>query len=148
MKLVRRAQLWLTVFFAPTIVVLAASGLALVLGWHEPRSGATSSVMVRLAQVHRAQTLARPPAPIAPPRAAAGDNLGVDRAAAARFPAPRPARPQRSTATKAFFVITALAVIATTMIGVVIALEARRDRRLVIGVLAAGTVVPLVLVLL
>ena len=44
--------------------------------------------------------------------------------------------------------ITALAVIATTLIGVVIALEARRDRRLVIGVLAAGTVVPLVLVLL
>ncbi|MBK9035556.1 MAG: hypothetical protein IPL61_30585 [Myxococcales bacterium] len=149
MKLVRRIHLWLSIFFAPTIVFFAISGLVMLLEWHEAEGGAQpSSIALRLAQVHKSQSLDLPPARAPRPPATASDNLGVDRAAAARLPEPRRARPHRSAPAKAFFVIMVLALLATTTCGVLIALSFRKDRRLILGALAAGTLVPIVLLLL
>ncbi|MBL8620311.1 MAG: hypothetical protein JNK64_03380 [Myxococcales bacterium] len=151
MKLVRRLHLWLSVFFAPSIVFFALSGLVLLNGWNEGEGGAKpSTVAVRLAQVHKSQSYALPPARVRPPEPPPGrqpDNLGVDRAAA-RQPAPPRARPHRSAPLKAFFVLMTLALIATTGLGVAVAWSFRKERRLILATLGAGCLVPLVLLLL
>lgn len=145
MRLVRQAHLWLSVFFAPSIVFFAISGLVLLMGWHD--GAAPSKMAVTLAQVHRAQTTAAPPARPRPPQVDARrrpDNLGVDRAAAAR-PAPPP-RPHRSAPLTAFFVAMTLTLVMSTALGVAIAWSFRAQRRAVLATLAAGAVIPLVLV--
>lgn len=151
MKLVRRLHLWLSVFFAPSIVFFALSGLVLLNEWNEGAGGARpSSVAVTLAQVHKSQSYAAPPQRARPPEPPAGrqpDNLGVDRAAA-RQPAPPRARPHRSAPLKAFFVLMTLALIATTGLGVAVAWSFRKERRLILATLGAGCLVPLVLLLL
>lgn len=151
MKLVRRLHLWLSVFFAPSIVFFALSGLVLLNEWNEGAGGARpSSVAVTLAQVHKSQSYAAPPRRARPPEPPAGrqpDNLGVDRAAA-RQPAPPRARPHRSAPLKAFFVLMALALIATTGLGVAVAWSFRKERRLILATLGAGCLLPLVLVFL
>ncbi len=151
MKLVRRLHLWLSVFFAPSIVFFALSGLVLLNEWNEGAGGARpSSVAVTLAQVHKSQSYAAPPQRARPPEPPAGrqpDNLGVDRAAA-KQPAPPRARPHRSAPLKAFFVLMALALIATTGLGVAVAWSFRKERRLILATLGAGCLLPLVLVFL
>lgn len=151
MKLVRRVHLWLSVFFAPSIVFFAVSGLVLLSGWHEGEGGAApSGLAVRLAQVHRSQSYQLPPPRPRPPQPSADrvpDNLGVDRAAARATPPPR-ARPHRSAALKLFFTLMTLALTATTVLGVAIAWSFRKERRVIASALAAGALVPLVLTFL
>lgn len=186
MKLVRRLHLWLSVFFAPTIVFFALSGLVLLLGLNEGEGDSQpSAVWAKLGQVHKLQSLdtptRRPPRPSATPTGAAdarpgattstagetgaggepgaarptsdaapaGEAAGRPGAAAASDGAPSSgraglARPRlhRSAPLEWFFVLMALALIASSGFGVAIALQFRKQRVAILATLAAGTVLP------
>ena len=146
MKLVRRLHMYVGVFFAPSIVFFALSGLIQLSEWHEAEDGGAQPAawLVKLAEVHRIQSIddlpqrgPRPPA--------AGDDLGVDRAAAARPPGPPRPAIHRSAALKSFFALMSISLILSTLAGVMIAFQMRKQLVLIGGLLAAGTAVPIVL---
>lgn len=147
MKTIRRIHAWLGLLFGPSIVLFALSGMLQLYGCHESEGGAAApGWIVRMSQVHIHQTVqlprARGPRP-APPPAAEGS-------AASKAPADAGERPSKPTTgpIKAFFLLMSLALIASTGTGMYIAFTSKRDRRLHVGLLAAGIVVPIVLLML
>jgi hypothetical protein len=151
MKSVRRIHAWLGVLFAPSILLFALSGIFQISGCHEGEGGSEpASWIVRLAQVHMKQTAQLPKkrAPRPAPSAEAGSNApATDRAES-----PRPAGDSASRPTtgplKVFFTVMSLSLIASTLLGLYIAFTSKRDRTLHVVLLAAGVVIPIVLLML
>jgi hypothetical protein len=54
----------------------------------------------------------------------------------------RPAAPHRSVVLVAFFLAMSLGLMVSTCVGVCMAFAYRRDRRVIVGLLAAGMAVP------
>jgi hypothetical protein len=173
MKLIRRIHGWLGVLFAPSLILFCLSGIFQMYGCHEAEDGdQPAGWIVTIAQVHMHQTTSAPrrrPRPAAPARtddtaapvngavtttpgvedaAPGGPGQGaVARAAVARDGGAPPARP-KTGAIKAFFLLMSLALIGSSVLGVYIAVQSKRDRTLHLGLLVAGFVVPIVLLLL
>jgi len=153
MKLVRRLHMYAGVFFAPSIIFFALSGLIQLSEWHESEGGAEPAAwLVKLAEVHRIQSVddlpKRGPRPAAAAARPASDNLGVDRAAAAKPPTPKRPEIHRSAPLKAFFALMSIALILSTLGGLAIAFQFRKQLALVGGLLAAGVGVPILLLFL
>ncbi|MGZ5038645.1 MAG: hypothetical protein ACXWGU_15035 [Usitatibacter sp.] len=133
MKNIRLVHFYLGVFFAPTIVFFAFSGILQVFKLHESyreTPGAQGDWIAWMAQVHKEQSLAPPrPAPARKTEAAA----------------PEKEREPRSTAMKGFTALMGASLIATTFLGLCIAFNYPR-RRMGFGVaLALGLLAPIVL---
>lgn len=137
----RQLHLYLGVFFAPCILFFALTGAVQVLGLHEAsRDGGyrPPPVVEKLSEVHihqRYQARRKPPAP------AAGQ--------AAR-PKPQPAPPAASSRpelAKWFFLATAGGLVASSLLGIWMAVAQSRQRRLAWVLLAAGCALPALLVL-
>jgi hypothetical protein len=154
MRFTRQLHLYLGTFFAPSIIFFAISGGMMALELHE---GATAKKWIsELSEVHRHQ---RFPGPWTPPASAQPANASVSpaptqtaqpapAAQAAATPAaqpPRPPRKPRSKSFKVFSSVMAAGLILSSIVGIVMAFQLQRSRAMTTGLLAAGTLVPIVL---
>ncbi|CAN5899586.1 hypothetical protein BH11MYX2_BH11MYX2_26040 [soil metagenome] len=149
MKSIRRIHAWLGVLFAPSIILFALSGMFQLYGCHEGEGESEpSSFVVRIAQLHMHQTAqlpsarkprAEPSATAMPAASAAGEQDGPR--------AEKQARPATGPL-KAFFLAMCLALISSSLGGLYIAFTSKRDRGLHVGLLAAGIVLPIVLIVI
>lgn len=140
MKSIRRVHAWLGVLFAPSIIFFALTGGLQMFGLHESEGGEPPGIVSKMAMVHKHQTptipqrVARGPRPEAPPRAESAPQQ------------PRPARPT-TMPLKIFFLLMALSLVASSVLGLWIAFTSKRDRALHVGLLVAGFILPVVLLL-
>lgn len=158
MKWIRRLHAWIGVLFAPSIVLFALSGLLQMYGAHEGEGAAGWAQ--RLGQIHMKQTASLPPArgprPGAPPAAHAADDHaaapdGTAHAGDTDHAAAPPAEgaPKRASTLplKLFFTLMSIGLIVSTCLGVYMAFTPKRDRTLLGGLLAAGIVLPILLLM-
>jgi hypothetical protein len=138
MKGARLLHLWLGMFLAPSILLFAGTGALQIFGLHEDDPPA---VIAKLAEIHMKQSIddppRRPPRPAPPPGASEPSG-----------PRPPPRRLHQSAPLQYFFLLVCLGLITTTGLGIYMAIRYQRDRRVVFGLLAAGAVVPALLLLL
>lgn len=143
MKSIRRLHAWLGVLFAPSIIFFALSGVFQLYGLHDTEPGETPGLIAKMGMVHTHQTTtipqrtARPslPAPQAELMKTVADGVMK-----------KPARPS-TLPIKLFFTLMAISLILSSALGLWIAFTSKRDRTLHIGLLAAGIVLPIVLLL-
>jgi hypothetical protein len=155
MKLIRRLHAWLGVIFAPSILLFAFSGIVQMFGCHEAE-GTTPGVLARMAQIHMKQTVELPRRRASKPAAAAAKPADPTASEPPRGGPPSPAaspggaQPTQPTTMplKVFFTAMSFGLIASTLLGLYMAFRPKRDRVLFAGLLAAGTVVPIVLMML
>jgi hypothetical protein len=133
----RQAHLLLGTFFAPAIVFFAFTGALQTFSLHESRPGSDQKPPVwieKMAQLHKKQTLqTRPPRP----------QAGVQEPAR---PPRRPEQPKSNLPLKCFVAAASIGLIITSVLGVYMAFRFGRDKRLIWGLLVAGTVLPLLLI--
>ena len=152
-------------FFAPTILLFAFSGALQTFNLHENKGGGPyqpPAWIVAIASIHKDQTLPHPKhgdpvdadargreTPAAGPAAReAREHDAV--APAAKRDADTPRRPSRPSPLplKVFVLLVAVGLMVSAVLGVWVALQMRAMRRLTLLLLAAGTVVPIVLLFL
>ena len=150
-RFLRKVHLYLGVFFAPVILLFALTGALQVYGLHEAGEGGAykpAPIVEKLAQVHIHQRFALKPKR---PGAAAKPPVAQAAAAAAR-PAGPPEDEERADPAqallKALFFAAAIGLAASAVIGVWISLLAPRGRGVILGLLAAGTLLPILLIAL
>jgi hypothetical protein len=139
MKSIRRLHAWLGVLFAPSIIFFALSGALQLFGLHETERGETPGLVAKMGMVHTHQTTQMPqrkPQPQA-------------RAAPPQVEPARPAQPKPTTLPiKVFFALMASSLIVSSGLGLWIAFTSKRDRTLHVVLLAAGVVLPVLLLAL
>ena len=137
MKSIRRLHAWLGVLFEPSIIFFALSGALQLFGLHETERGETPGLIAKMGMVHTHQTTQMPqrkPQPQAAPQ---------------HIEPARPAQPKPTTLPiKIFFALMASSLIASSGLGLWIAFTSKRDRRLHVALLAAGVVLPVLLLAL
>lgn len=139
-KTSRKLHLWIGLLFAPTILFFALSGALQVFGFHESEAGDPAPAWIaKLAEIHKEQSIttipprrpaARPPAETAPAVAPA-----------AKPPARTPLH--RSIPLMIWFAALGVGLVASTGFGIYMAFAYKRDRMTVLGLLAAGIVLPI-----
>ena len=156
LKQVRQLHLYLGTLFAPAIIFFAFSGALQLFGLHEGRPGGSyhpPAWIQRLASIHKDQALSEHHGP--PPAFAEAHHEADEAAEAPRPPAaqPGPHREERQPSVftyllKWFFALTSLGLIATTLLGIYMSFKYNRSRATVWSLLAAGTAIPIALILL
>jgi len=146
---IRRYHLYAGMFFAPAIFFFALSGALQTFRLQEEKGwgGTPPGWIVWMASVHKDSRLPRAQAAPAEDHHHDGDEA---RPAAAAAPTP-PKKPPQADFTlpmKIFAVLMAIGLMLSSVLGVIIALNTRPLRRVALAMLAAGTVVPLVLLML
>lgn len=151
----RDIHLYLGMLFAPSLLFFAATGALQLFGLHEARpnrSFVPPALFQELGMVHKDQVFALPhrraPPPAASPVVA---PAGGETPPAAAPPAP----PQTGgrgegwqvLALKIFFLLSAVGLFASTGLGVWIGLRPGRNRAAAVGLLSAGVVIPILLLL-
>lgn len=130
---IRQFHVYLSVFVAPTLIFFCLTGMLQT--FRIPDRTDAPAVMVKLAHLHRDTEFVQPP-----PKKAAPPKPG----------APKPEPKQTSPAKlglQTFFALGALVVVATTLLGLWMALAHNRRRGLLVGVLLLGCALPATLVL-
>lgn len=145
----RQIHLFLGTFFAPAIIFFAFSGILQLFGLHENREkGGPPPIawIAELAEVHKNQHLRveTPPREDADHAHDEHDDHGPT--THSHPPPPKSAAP--TWALKAFFLLMAIGLISTSLIGIYIALQNPRTRRNAMISLALGTALPLLLLYL
>ena len=121
MKRIRQIHLYLGVFFAPLIVLFALSGALQTFRLQEsPKDGAYTppAWIVKLADIHKDQR--------------AGHEAGK----------------RRSLPLQWFVVIMSVGLISTSLLGIYMAFKYNRDKRLLLGLIILGFVIPAILLYL
>ncbi|MEO8373960.1 MAG: hypothetical protein ABI471_01955 [Sphingomonas bacterium] len=147
MRQLRQLHHYVGVFLAPAILFFALSGAVQTfrLGEDKGWGGPPPAALVWMTSVHKDQTVPRAEAEKPAPKADAAKPATKPEAhddhdhQAPRGPSPLPL--------KIFVVILALGLITSTLLGITIALNNRAMRRTSIVMLAAGTLLPLLLLL-
>jgi hypothetical protein len=149
LKPLRTLHLYLGVFTAPALLFLAFTGALQSVNLHEAARGSDykpPAWIVSLSHMHKKQTF-DVPVKRAPPRTAAAKS---DPAQSTQRPAdrPKPAAPRHNAwPMKVFFVLVALGLMTSTLTGLYMSWRSMRNRRRFGAVLAAGVVVPALLML-
>ena len=133
-------HLWLGVFFAPAIIFFAFTGALQTYNLHEAQPGSTYQPPVwiqKLAQLHKKQTSQIRQRPPAPPQGRRNER---------ETPRPKVQQPLSTTLLKWFVFLMALGLMATSLLGVYMAFQYNRDRRLIWFLLALGTVMPVLFI--
>lgn len=142
-KAVRLLHRYIGIFFAPSILFFAVTGGLQMFGLHETSRGSSyvpPAILVHLSQLHKKGTVYLPPRKPGPPPPIKPD-------------APKPASappdptPHNPLPMKLFFAATALALVVSTCSGIVMAWRYVRRKSMVVVTLAAGIVVPVILLL-
>jgi hypothetical protein len=157
MRQIRRFHYYLGVFFAPGILLFAVSGALQTFRLQEEKGygGTPPSWIVWLASVHKDSRLpsVKPKSPAAAPAPAQAAPAAVEAAPQAApagvEAAPQPAVKKPNTLPlKIFVTLLAIGLALSALLGVAIALNSRATRRGAITMLIAGTVLPLLMLLL
>jgi hypothetical protein len=147
LKSIRQLHLYLGMFLAPTVILFAASGALQIFRLQEGHPGSSyqpPSWIVFLAGVHKDQRLEGPP----PPRPAAPAVEAAPAPKPAAPPEGQPAKSKRSTILMWFFMLAAVGIITSTVLGIVMAFKYNRARRVIWALLAAGTLLPILMLFL
>lgn len=134
---------YLGLFFSASILFFALSGIFQVLGWHQELRGtneAPARWIQEMAQIHKKQTLELP----GPKPQKQANDLTDDR----RSPKKSSTAPASKTAMKLFVLVMSVALIATTLLGIVMALFYGGDWRITSSVVLLGVLFPLAIALL
>jgi hypothetical protein len=149
LKSIRLMHLYLGLFFAPTILFFAITGGLQMFVLHETARGSSyvpPSILVHLSQLHKKGTLYLPPRKVPPPNSAKSDGAKLD---GPKLEAPKPTQapqPPNSLPIKIFFAATALALAVSTCTGLIMGWKYARRKSIVLLTLAAGVLIPAILV--
>jgi hypothetical protein len=142
---IRKLHLYLGALCAPAIVFFAISGALQTFGLHEAKAPSTYTPphwIATLAEVHKNQRFEKPAV------AEHGDASKPKREAnASALPEAMHVRAS-VMALKIWFLVTAVALITTSVLGVIMAFRYNGDKRLVTALLLLGLVIPFVLLVL
>lgn len=148
MRRLRQVHTYLGVFFAPAIIFFAVSGALQTFSLHESKGGGPykpQAWIVTIASVHKDQALPRP-RPARPEGAGAESHSKPPAAAHADGAPTAPAhKPPSPLPLKIFVLLVSVGLALTALIGLYIALTNKAFRRTGWIALAAGVVLPLVL---
>ncbi len=144
MRRVQQLHLWLGTLFAPMIIFFALTGALQTFNLHEKPG--TPAWIARLSQVHKNQTLAVRERPPGPPPSKSGASATPPRSEGAGE-APHESGPS-PLPLKIYVLLMAVGLIATTLLGIWMAFKYSRDKRVVWGLLAAGVLLPVILLFL
>lgn len=144
----RRLHQYLGLFFAPTLLLFSLSGALQTYRWQEPKGygGTPPAWIVWMAAVHKDQMPPRPPRAEGPEAAPAAKAAFQAKAPAARGPEKK--GPGRRQGLMLFVGLFGLGLFLSTLFGLAIALANRATRRVNLVILAAGTLIPLLLLYL
>jgi hypothetical protein len=152
LKTMRLVHLCLGIFFAPTIIFFSVTGGLQTFELHEQRAGADYQApdwLAAAAEIHKNQAykLAQPPDMAIEPSKLEGKSREEGKTVEARKPG-RKAKKHTSQALKWMILFMAIGLTLSTLIGIYMAFAYNRDRRLILGLLFAGTVLPVALIYL
>ena len=163
LKITRTTHLYLGVFTAPMLLFFAITGGLQTFSLHETTRGSSYTPpawLASMAQLHKKQTTVMPARKPRPAEGvAATAPAGAASAMLAPVTAPADARPTRPTdgadtkpkknllPMKVFFALVALSLFISVLSGLYMAWRYSRKPRLVGGILLAGIIVPLLLLL-
>jgi hypothetical protein len=148
LKSIRIMHRYLGLFFAPTILLFAITGGLQMFGLHETARGSSyvpPQILVHLSQLHKKGTFYLPPRKAVPPNLTKSDGAKRD---APQLETPKPAQaaaPPNALPVKIFFAATALALAVSTCTGLIMGWKYARRKSAVLLTLAAGVVVPAIL---
>lgn len=142
MRSMRTLHRYLGVFFAPAIIFFAFSGMLQTFSFHEPKGAEAPRWIAVIASLHKHQFVAAPK-----PAKADDDHDAAPKAAAAKPTGPKRAPRPDALALKTFVGLMSIALILSSLLGIAIALYTRATRNGALVMLAAGTVLPLLLML-
>lgn len=151
-KSVRLIHRYIGLFFSPTILFFAITGGLQMFGLHESTHGSSyvpPNILVHLSQLHKNGTLYLPPRKVAPPNSAKSDGAKPD---SPKLETPKPTQaspatpPSNSLPMKIFFAVTALALAVSTCTGIAMGWKYARRKSIVLLTLAAGVLIPAILV--
>ena len=156
MALIRNIHGYVGLFIAPSVIFFAVTGGLQLFKLHEAEGGYTPPALVeKLGQLHKEQRFEmrpkrRPPTPVAAAAAADPDKAA---SATAAKPASPPddedaAEPWNIVAIRWLFLAVSVGLTASTGLGVWMAMQPHRRTRLTWAMLAVGTVLPVLLVLI
>ncbi len=148
-----RLRIWhayISAFIAPVVVCFALSGAIQIFDLHQSREGYTApAFFVAIGQIHKNQRLPSARDLGGPKRGAQfgapggpGQTGGPGGGPPRELRAPKPA----TLVLKWLFLIEALGLATTTVLGTWIGLTLAKRRRTILVLLAAGTVLPIVLI--
>jgi len=145
LKFFRSVHLYIGIFISPMLLFFALTGALQTFSLHETAPGSSykpPAWIMTLAQLHKKQTTVVPQRK-PKPADAKPDVMKTEKAPA---PTPIPAPAQKShLPMKIFFLLVALGLFTSTLTGIYMAYKFSRSKWLVTGLLAAGIVVPLLL---
>lgn len=158
----RRLHRYLGLFFAPALLLFSLSGALQTYRWQEPKGfgGDPPGWIVWLASVHKDQALPRPakaggpeagPAPSGKAKAAGPEAKAGPAGSEVKAPSAKGGErkgPGRRPGLMLFVGLFGLALFLSTLFGLAIALANAATRRTNLVVLAAGAIVPLLLLFL
>ena len=134
-RFVRLLHIYVSAFVAPSLLFFAATGALQV--FRLPDRPEAPLVVAKLARLHKDTVFAPKPVRKAPPPGAA----------ARRPEPPKPEPSQATTLLKWFFSMVSVGMILTTLFGLWMGLKHARQKGWVIGLFAAGAVLPVLLVI-
>ncbi len=150
LRYVRLIHLYFGVFISPALIFFAFTGALQTFSLHETTRGSSykpPAWAVTLGQLHKKQTTVVPVRKLPPPekQLAAADKAQLP-ATPAQPTTPAP-RQHNLLPMKIFFLIAAIGLFTSTITGLYMSYKYLRNRLLVTGVLAAGIVIPPLLLL-
>lgn len=166
LKASRLIHLYLGVFAAPALLFFAFTGAVQTFSLHETTRGSDykpPAILVKLAQLHKKQTVILPVRKPQPPPAEKSTTPHEDKPRALEAtpaftqpaPAPKaapdaapPAKPKNLLPMKIFFLIISVSLLISTITGIYMAYRYTRNKTLVTAVLFAGIILPLLLLLI
>lgn len=142
MRRLRRYHFYMGVFFTPAILLFALSGALQTFRLQEAGGygGTPPGWIVWMAAIHKDQALPR--------EKAAGPYRHAPAPAAPAKPAVKRAPRPSPLPLKVFVVLLSAGLIASALLGVAIALNGAATRRMSVLMLIAGTILPLILLLI
>jgi hypothetical protein len=144
LRAIRQLHFWAAAFVAPSLLLFALTGMLQLFKLHEAEGGYRPlPVIEKLGQVHIHQTYALRPVRARPPEATAPIA-----AAPARPEPEEQGAPLGETLVKWTFLVMSVGMAVSAVLGVWMALSNSRQRRLTLILLAAGTVLPVVVLAL
>ncbi len=144
MMTLRRLHLYLGLFIAPSVLFFAATGSLQLFSLHEDHAGYEApELFEKLGSLHKDQVFILPKHH--EHAKAPSEMQGRPGATQARAPDAEPPMPVKVLALKWLFLAVALGLIASTLLGLWMALVTARGKGLAWLVLAAGVVLPVAL---
>jgi uncharacterized iron-regulated membrane protein len=139
----RQLHSYIGAFIAPLVLFLAFTGSLQVFSLHEAHGGyVPPPLVVRLSRVHKDQTAALPAArPEGEARTRRGHHTQVAGPSARTIP-------WAVLALKCFFLVAAVGLTISTLLGLWMAFTYSRRKGLILGLLVAGAVLPVLLLML